>query len=130
MITRSKRPAVLALGAGPVACGPEEPSGSSGGKTTITFWDDNGGPARTPVWRHVIAESQNKISEGPAGHHGAQGLPGHVRGQADRSAGVVQAAQRRLSRFSEAGAPTPDLGAPASTTRKALGGRTEPLPPT
>ncbi|WP_436760443.1 extracellular solute-binding protein [Streptosporangium sp. V21-05] len=60
MITRSKRVAIpataLALGAGLAACGSEEPSGSSGGKITFTFWDDNGGPARTPVWRHVIAE--------------------------------------------------------------------------
>ncbi|MFF3442819.1 ABC transporter substrate-binding protein [Streptosporangium sp. NPDC002721] len=62
MITRSKRLAVLAtalvLGAGLAACGSEEPPGSSGGKTSITFWDDNGGPARTPVWRHIIAEFQ------------------------------------------------------------------------
>jgi multiple sugar transport system substrate-binding protein len=31
---------------------------SAGGTTEITFWDDNGGPARTPVWRHIIAEFQ------------------------------------------------------------------------
>ncbi|GAA2892203.1 sugar ABC transporter substrate-binding protein [Streptosporangium fragile] len=62
MTARSKRLAVLAtalvLGTGAAACGSEEPSGSSGGKTTITFWDDNGGPARTPVWQHIIAEFQ------------------------------------------------------------------------
>ncbi|AXB41127.1 ABC transporter substrate-binding protein [Amycolatopsis albispora] len=34
------------------ACGP----GAADGTTTITFWDDNGGPARTPVWQHIIAE--------------------------------------------------------------------------
>ncbi|MGA6164937.1 ABC transporter substrate-binding protein [Amycolatopsis magusensis] len=34
------------------ACG----SDAAGGVTTITFWDDNGGPARTPVWQHIIAE--------------------------------------------------------------------------
>ncbi|MBN6038067.1 sugar ABC transporter substrate-binding protein [Amycolatopsis sp. 195334CR] len=34
------------------ACGSE----AAGGVTTITFWDDNGGPARTPVWQHIIAE--------------------------------------------------------------------------
>ncbi|QFY07626.1 extracellular solute-binding protein [Nonomuraea phyllanthi] len=28
----------------------------SGGKTEITFWDTNAGPARTPVWQHAIAE--------------------------------------------------------------------------
>jgi multiple sugar transport system substrate-binding protein len=31
---------------------------SQGGTTTITFWDDNGGPARTPVWQHIIDEFQ------------------------------------------------------------------------
>jgi len=60
MTARSKRLAILAtvltLGGGLAACGAEEPGESSGGKTTITFWDDNGGPARTPVWQHIIAE--------------------------------------------------------------------------
>ncbi|MGP3912891.1 ABC transporter substrate-binding protein [Nonomuraea sp. 10N515B] len=28
----------------------------SGGKTEITFWDTNAGPARTPIWQHAIAE--------------------------------------------------------------------------
>jgi multiple sugar transport system substrate-binding protein len=28
----------------------------SDGKTEITFWDTNAGPARTPVWQHAIAE--------------------------------------------------------------------------
>ncbi len=36
-------------------CGGEETAGP-GGTTNITFWDDNGGPARTPVWQHIIAE--------------------------------------------------------------------------
>ncbi|MBB2909804.1 multiple sugar transport system substrate-binding protein [Streptosporangium becharense] len=63
MTTRSKRLAVLAtallLGSGAAACGSgESDGGSSGGKTSITFWDDNGGPARTPVWQHIIAEFQ------------------------------------------------------------------------
>ncbi|HEX2288755.1 MAG TPA: sugar ABC transporter substrate-binding protein, partial [Pseudonocardiaceae bacterium] len=31
-------------------------SDSGNGITKITFWDDNGGPARTPVWEHIIAE--------------------------------------------------------------------------
>ncbi|MFC7644835.1 hypothetical protein ACFQX6_32225 [Streptosporangium lutulentum] len=61
MITRSKHLAILTtalmLGAGLAACGSDEPE-SAGGKTTITFWDDNGGPARTPVWQHIIAEFQ------------------------------------------------------------------------
>ncbi|WP_326822629.1 ABC transporter substrate-binding protein [Streptosporangium sp. NBC_01756] len=28
----------------------------SDGTTEITFWDTNAGPARTPIWQHVIAE--------------------------------------------------------------------------
>jgi multiple sugar transport system substrate-binding protein len=61
MITRSKHLAILTtalmLGAGLAACGSDETK-SADGKTTITFWDDNGGPARTPVWQHIIAEFQ------------------------------------------------------------------------
>ncbi|GAA4915387.1 multiple sugar transport system substrate-binding protein [Nonomuraea thailandensis] len=30
--------------------------GSGDGRTEITFWDTNAGPARTPVWQHAIAE--------------------------------------------------------------------------
>ncbi len=42
---------------GLTGCGGESaPAGD--GTTTITFWDDNGGPARTPVWQHIIAEFQ------------------------------------------------------------------------
>lgn len=33
---------------------------SAGGKTTITFWDDNGGADRTPVWRAVISEFEQQ----------------------------------------------------------------------
>jgi multiple sugar transport system substrate-binding protein len=43
--------ALLAL----AGCGGEENAGP-GGTTNISFWDDNGGPARTPVWQHIIAE--------------------------------------------------------------------------
>lgn len=60
MTTRSAHLAVLTaalmLGSGLTACGADV--GSADGKITITFWDDNGGPARTPVWRHIIAEFQ------------------------------------------------------------------------
>lgn len=31
-------------------------SDSADGKTTITFWDGNAGPAQTPVWEHLITE--------------------------------------------------------------------------
>ncbi|MFF0307661.1 ABC transporter substrate-binding protein [Streptosporangium sp. NPDC004379] len=61
MTARSKRLAVLAtalmLGSGLAACGSDD-AASSDGTTTITFWDDNGGPARTPVWQHIIDEFQ------------------------------------------------------------------------
>ncbi|GAA3150927.1 sugar ABC transporter substrate-binding protein [Planomonospora alba] len=62
MTTRSRRLAALTtaimLGTGPAACGSDEPGSGIDGKTVITFWDDNGGPARTPVWQHIIAEFQ------------------------------------------------------------------------
>src|SRR6266508_1042824 len=52
-ISRWSRVAALVVGAclAIAGCG-----GSRSGKTKITFWDDNGGPARTPVWEHIIAE--------------------------------------------------------------------------
>ncbi|MEU4832014.1 sugar ABC transporter substrate-binding protein [Streptosporangium sp. NPDC023615] len=60
MIGRSRRLAIVAvavtLGAGPAACGSDESSQADGGKIRLVFWDDNGGPARTPVWQHIIAE--------------------------------------------------------------------------
>jgi multiple sugar transport system substrate-binding protein len=31
-------------------------SSSGSGKTEITFWDNNGGPARTPIYEHLIAQ--------------------------------------------------------------------------
>lgn len=31
-------------------------SGEGSGKTTITFWDNNGGPARTPIYQQLIKE--------------------------------------------------------------------------
>jgi multiple sugar transport system substrate-binding protein len=31
-------------------------SSSSSGKTEITFWDNNGGPSRTPIYQHLIAQ--------------------------------------------------------------------------
>src|SRR5690242_3452948 len=52
--------AALAMGAclALAGCGSGSSSGSGGGTTKITFWDDNGGPARTPVWQHIIDEFQ------------------------------------------------------------------------
>ncbi|MCP2166445.1 ABC transporter substrate-binding protein [Goodfellowiella coeruleoviolacea] len=43
-------------------CGGFFGGGSSAGtgKTTITFWDNNGGPDRTPLWEHVIAEFEKQ----------------------------------------------------------------------
>ncbi|MFC4058156.1 ABC transporter substrate-binding protein [Planomonospora corallina] len=62
MTTRSTRLTALAtavvLGTALAACGSDEPGSGIDGKTVITFWDDNGGPARTPVWQHIIAEFQ------------------------------------------------------------------------
>ncbi|RJL24706.1 ABC transporter substrate-binding protein [Bailinhaonella thermotolerans] len=46
------------LGLGLTACGSGSSPSAAGGETTITFWDDNGGPARTPVWQHIIGEFQ------------------------------------------------------------------------
>ncbi|MFI7145307.1 ABC transporter substrate-binding protein [Nonomuraea sp. NPDC050022] len=50
---RRRVPAMLLAAAVLAGCG----SGTgSGGKTEITFWDTNAGPARTPIWQHAIAE--------------------------------------------------------------------------
>jgi len=53
---RATAAALAALGL-LTACG-SSGSGSSdaGGKTTITFWDNNAGPARTPLFQHLIDE--------------------------------------------------------------------------
>lgn len=51
--------ACLALaGCGSGGSGSGSGSGASGENVKITFWDDNGGPARTPVWQHIIDEFQ------------------------------------------------------------------------
>ncbi|HVQ89491.1 MAG TPA: sugar ABC transporter substrate-binding protein [Mycobacteriales bacterium] len=44
--------AALLTAAGLTGCG----SDSGAGKTEITFWDNNGGPARTPIYQHLIAQ--------------------------------------------------------------------------
>ncbi|NYI03206.1 ABC transporter substrate-binding protein [Allostreptomyces psammosilenae] len=38
------------------ACGSGSGSDSADGTVEITFWDNNGGPGRTPLWEHMIAE--------------------------------------------------------------------------
>lgn len=63
MVTRRWLVAVSALAMGAclalAGCGSDA---GSGGTTKITFWDDNGGPARTPVWEHIIAEFEKANS--------------------------------------------------------------------
>src|SRR5690349_21801171 len=58
MVTRRWMMAAAALVAATVMTGCGSNTSSSGGTTKITFWDDNGGPARTPVWQHIIDEFQ------------------------------------------------------------------------
>ena len=48
---------VIVTGLPLAGCG-SEPATPTTQITEITFWDDNGGPARTPVWQHIIAEFQ------------------------------------------------------------------------
>jgi multiple sugar transport system substrate-binding protein len=43
----------IAVGLGLAACG-SGPGGGSGGKTEIVFWDNNGGPSRTPIYQELI----------------------------------------------------------------------------
>ncbi|MFC4118821.1 ABC transporter substrate-binding protein [Nonomuraea zeae] len=50
---RRRVPAVLLAAAVLAGCGSDA---GSDGKTEITFWDTNAGPARTPIWQHAIAE--------------------------------------------------------------------------
>ncbi len=47
---------ILAVGSALALAGCGSDDVAENGVTTITFWDDNGGPARTPVWEHIIAE--------------------------------------------------------------------------
>lgn len=54
--TRWSAAAALVMGACLALAGCGGSDEGSGGPTKITFWDDNGGPARTPVWEHIIAE--------------------------------------------------------------------------
>jgi multiple sugar transport system substrate-binding protein len=47
--------AALVLTAGGALAGCGSGGSGSGGKVAITFWDDNGGPDRTPLFKHLIA---------------------------------------------------------------------------
>jgi len=53
--TRTLLVGLLAGCLGVAACGGGG-SGAQPGHTTITFWDDNGGADRTPLWRNIIAQ--------------------------------------------------------------------------
>jgi multiple sugar transport system substrate-binding protein len=62
----ARRPTLVALAAGVLVavaglagCG----SGSGSGKTEITFWDNNGGPTRTPIYEHLIAEFEKQNTD-------------------------------------------------------------------
>jgi multiple sugar transport system substrate-binding protein len=49
---------VLVSGLVLAGCGSDDAGSGSDGKQTITFWDNNGGPDRTPIWQNVITEFQ------------------------------------------------------------------------
>ena len=50
----------LALASGLLlaGCGSSDSDTGSDGKQAITFWDNNGGPDRTPLWKSLIADFQ------------------------------------------------------------------------
>ena len=49
---------VLASGLVLAGCGSSDSEAGGDSKQTITFWDNNGGPDRTPIWQGVITEFQ------------------------------------------------------------------------
>jgi multiple sugar transport system substrate-binding protein len=51
--------AALLTAVGLTGCG----SSSGSGKTEITFWDNNGGPARTPIYQRLIAEFEQQHAD-------------------------------------------------------------------
>lgn len=51
---------VVAVGVGVAGCAGGSGSPTAAGHTTITFWDDNGGADRTPLWRGIITEFQQQ----------------------------------------------------------------------
>jgi multiple sugar transport system substrate-binding protein len=78
---------VLACGLAMAGCG------DAGGTETITFWDNNGGPARTPVFQHLIGEFERA---NPGIHVEYVGIP---------SSSVQQKYDTAV-----AGGATPDVG--------------------
>ncbi|BFV60258.1 sugar ABC transporter substrate-binding protein [Kitasatospora sp. CMC57] len=52
---RTTAAALAALGL-LTACGSSGASSDAGGRTSITFWDNNAGPARTPLYQKLIAD--------------------------------------------------------------------------
>jgi multiple sugar transport system substrate-binding protein len=81
---------VMACALALTACGDD---GAADGKETITFWDNNGGPARTPVFQHLIAQFERA---NPGIHVEYVGIP---------SASVQQKYDTAI-----AGGATPDVG--------------------
>ncbi|MEV0827175.1 ABC transporter substrate-binding protein [Nonomuraea rubra] len=53
---RRHAPMAAVVLAAALAAGCGSGGGTEDGRTEITFWDTNAGPARTPVWQHAIAE--------------------------------------------------------------------------
>jgi multiple sugar transport system substrate-binding protein len=80
---------VLACALAMAGCGDD----GGGGKETITFWDNNGGPARTPVFQHLIAQFEQA---NPDVHVEYVGIP---------SSSVQQKYDTAI-----AGGATPDVG--------------------
>jgi multiple sugar transport system substrate-binding protein len=79
----------LVCGLALAGCGDD----GGGGKETITFWDNNGGPARTPVFQHLISEFERA---NPGIHVEYVGIP---------SSSVQQKYDTAI-----AGGATPDVG--------------------
>ncbi|MEU4743434.1 sugar ABC transporter substrate-binding protein [Actinosynnema sp. NPDC023658] len=97
--------AALAL----TACGSEDAGG--GGKATITFWDNNGGPGRTPIYEELIKRFE---STNPDVHVEYVGIP---------SASVQQKYDTAI-----AGGETPDVGGVTTSYLSNLVGQDALLP--
>jgi len=92
---------VLACALAMAGCGDD----GGGGKETITFWDNNGGPARTPVFQHLIAQFEQA---NPDVHVEYVGIP---------SSSVQQKYDTAI-----AGGATPDVGGITTSGEILMGG--------